>query len=176
MENKEQVTLTRDCQAILIPYGESVTLKKGDEATITQDMGGSYTLFIRGSLVRLDGKDADAIGKEPTVETDNDDDIASIASELDGETDHADVTEEHVWDTLKTCYDPEIPINLVDLGLIYSCELKQQENGGTNVEIKMTLTAPGCGLADFITGDAREKVRKICRNCSQWDPQNHKQM
>ena len=161
MENKEQVTLTRDCQAILIPYGESVTLKKGDEATITQDLGGSYTLFIRGSLVRLDGKDADAIGKEPTVETDNDDDIASIATELDGETDHADVTEEHVWDTLKTCYDPEIPINLVDLGLIYSCELKQQENGGTNVEIKMTLTAPGCGLADFITGDAREKVRKI---------------
>ena len=93
MENKEQVTLTRDCQAILIPYGESVTLKKGDEATITQDLGGSYTLFIRGSLVRLDGKDADAIGKEPTVEADIDDDIASIATDLDGETDHADVTE-----------------------------------------------------------------------------------
>ncbi len=161
MENKEQVTLTRDCQAILIPYGEMVTLHKGDEATITQALGGSYTLYIRGSLVRLDGKDADAIGKEPIPETAVEDEIATLATELDREMDYPEVTEDLVWEKLKTCYDPEIPINIVDLGLIYSCELKPRESGGTMVEIKMTLTAPGCGLGDFIADDAKRTVGQV---------------
>lgn len=161
MENKEQVTLTRDCQAILIPYGEMVTLHKGDEATITQALGGSYTLYIRGSLVRLDGKDADAIGKEPIAEAAVEDEIAAIATAQNREMGYPEVTEDLVWEKLKTCYDPEIPINIVDLGLIYSCELKPRESGGTRVEIKMTLTAPGCGLGDFIADDAKRTVSQV---------------
>ena len=161
MENNEQVILTRDCEAILIPYGDKVTLRKGDEGTITQDLGGSYTLLIRGSLLRIDGKDADAIGKELISEKEVDDKIAAIAAKLDRETDHPEVKDKLVWEALKTCYDPEIPENVVDLGLIYSSKLTPNENGGTNVEIKMPLTAPGCGLGDVLADDARQKISQV---------------
>lgn len=160
MENNKQVTFTRDCQAILIPYGESVTLQKGDEATITQALGGSYTLFIRGSLVRIDGKDADAIGMESIPDSTIGEKITALSTTQDGDNTQK-VTSKLVWDALRTCYDPEIPINIVDLGLIYSCELKPQTNGSTNIEIKMTLTAPGCGLGELIADDARQKISHI---------------
>ena len=103
----------------------------------------------------------DAIGKELISEKEVDDKIAAIAAKLDRETDHPEVKDKLVWEALKTCYDPEIPVNVVDLGLIYSCKLTPNENGGTNVEIKMTLTAPGCGLGDVLADDARQKISQI---------------
>ena len=160
MENNEQVILTRDCEAILIPYGDKVTLRKGDEGTITQDLGGSYTLLIRGSLLRIDGKDADAIGKELISEKEVDDKIAAIAAKLDRETDHPEVKDKLVWEALKTCYDPEIPINIVELGLIYGLDISDIDDG-KKVHIKMTLTAPGCGMGPVIAGEVDRKVNGL---------------
>ena len=151
MSAKEIVTLTRDCQATLIPYGETVTLKKGEEAQITQALGGNYTLLIRGNLVRIEGKDGDAIGKTPVAETEApaEDNFSEPASEKE------------IWDAMKTCYDPEIPVNIVDLGLIYSCEITPVEEGGSHIVIKMTLTAPGCGLGPVIADEVAMKIRAL---------------
>ena len=125
----EKVIIDRDCEATLIPFGNKITLKKGEEGHITQALGGSYTVMIRGNLVRIEGKDADVIGKTPEVEP--------WMKEIkpDGR-----VNEQSVWDAMKTCYDPEIPVNVVDLGLIYSCDISDEESGGSFVDIKMTLT------------------------------------
>ena len=145
----ELITLTRDCDATLIPYGNAFTLKKGDQARITQALGGSYTLMARGSLFRIEGKDADAIGKE--IIEDHTEEIKSTGTAREGS----------VWEVLKTCYDPEIPINMVDLGLIYSCELTELEEGGTLVDIKMTLTAPGCGMGPMMVDEMKAKVNGV---------------
>ena len=145
----ELITLTRDCDATLIPYGNAFTLKKGDQVRITQALGGSYTVMGRGSLFRIEGKDADAIGKK----------VAEDASEEKKVT--GDASEGSVWEVLKTCYDPEIPINMVDLGLIYSCELTDIEEGGTLVDIKMTLTAPGCGMGPMMVDEMKAKVKGV---------------
>ncbi|MFQ6676086.1 MAG: iron-sulfur cluster assembly protein, partial [Fidelibacterota bacterium] len=112
MQFSEPITLTRDCEATLIPYGKKVTLQAGEEVRITQALGGSYTLLVHGNLVRLEGKDADAIGEKP---------VAREAVHRD-EDENVPVDEQSVWEAMKTCYDPEIPINIVDLGLIYSCD------------------------------------------------------
>lgn len=133
----EKVIIDRDCEATLIPFGNKITLKKGEEGHITQALGGSYTVMIRGNLVRIEGKDADVIGKTPEVEP------WMKETKPDGR-----VNEQSVWDAMKTCYDPEIPVNVVDLGLIYSCDISDEDSGGSFVDIKMTLTAPGCGMGD----------------------------
>ena len=112
----EQVTIERDCEATLIPFGNKITLKKGEEGHITQALGGSYTVMIRGNLVRIEGVDADAIGKIPEVQP------WLEETETDGKA-----NENAVWEAMKTCYDPEIPVNIVDLGLIYSCELNDNK-------------------------------------------------
>jgi probable FeS assembly SUF system protein SufT len=147
----EQVEVTRDMEATAIPSGEPVTIPAGTGATITQSLGGSYTLITdMGWMVRVAGKEVEAIGKEaPEVE--------EIAADVPKEE-----LERLVWEQLKTCYDPEIPVNVVDLGLVYLCELEPHEGEeGYDVEIKMTLTAPGCGMGPVLADDVRRKVESL---------------
>ena len=139
----------RDCAAVLVPQGDAVTLPAGTVGYITQALGGSYTVFVEGNLFRIAGQDADAIGKEP----------AEALSLPDGAGD--DDVEKLVWQQLRTCFDPEIPINVVDLGLIYRCEATPLPGGGNRVEIDMSMTAPGCGMGDILAEDARNKVLTV---------------
>lgn len=148
-QQSERVVFSRECPATLIPSGDPVTLPEGSSGFITQALGGSFTIFIEGNLFRIAGTDADAIGKEPIRIPD----VAADATEEEIET--------VIWEQLKTCYDPEIPINVVDLGLIYRCELRRDEDGNRVVRIEMTLTAPGCGMGPVLTEDVREKVEII---------------
>ncbi len=148
---REEITFSRNAEAIMIPSGERVLVPKGAAATITQALGGTYTLITdRGLMVRVSGTEVEAIGKAPQ-------EVVEIKPE--------DLTneklEEMVWDALKTCFDPEIPVNIVDLGLVYLCELKDAENGGRKVHLKMTLTAPGCGMGPVLASDVKMKVEKI---------------
>ena len=149
-DHNEYVTLQRDVEATQIPMGTEVTLRKGERGQITQALGGSYTLLLHGNLFRIDGTDADAIGKTVEDET--------VAAQ---NTDNGEVNEDAVWDAMKTCYDPEIPINIVELGLIYSCEFSKPEKGGTKVDVKMTLTAPGCGMGQIIADEVHQKIMGI---------------
>ena len=152
MQQRETVTLKRDCEGILIPSGDRITLKRGHEVIITQALGGSYTVIVMGNLVRIDGKDADALGKE----------IELTAKRKPGGRAADEVDEQMIWDRLKTCYDPEIPVNIVDLGLIYDLRITPQKDGsGQRVDIKLTLTAPGCGMGPFIAEDVRQKVLSV---------------
>jgi probable FeS assembly SUF system protein SufT len=148
---REEVTFSRSAEAIMIPSGEKVLVPVGAQATITQALGGAYTVITdRGLMVRVSGREVEAIGKTPQ-------DVAEVsAAELTPEK-----LEELVWDALKTCYDPEIPVNIVDLGLVYLCELNEADGGGKNVRIKMTLTAPGCGMGPVLAGDVRSKIMAI---------------
>ena len=145
----EPVTLTRDVRAVIIPAGEELNLREGTSGFITQALGGSFTVYIEGNLFRIAGADADALGKEPTPPP----------AVPDDPTD-ADI-EAVIWEQLKTCYDPEIPVNIVDLGLIYRCEVKPLGNGERSVHVDMTLTAPGCGMGDILVADAQEKIAVI---------------
>ena len=149
---REEVTFSRNAEAVMIPSGERVLVPKGAQATITQSLGGTYTLITdRGLMVRISGKEVESIGKTPS-----DVPAAVEATELTPEQ-----LEQAVWDTLKTCYDPEIPVNIVDLGLVYLCELEDAEEGNRNVRIKMTLTAPGCGMGPVIAGDVKHKIESL---------------
>ncbi|HEX3578579.1 MAG TPA: putative Fe-S cluster assembly protein SufT [Thermoanaerobaculia bacterium] len=152
MNMREEVTLTRNAEAVMIPSGEKVLVPEGAHATITQSLGGSYTLITeRGLMVRISGKEVEAIGK-PVENA-----PAEVAS---GEEIVPEKLEEMVWDQLKTCYDPEIPVNIVDLGLVYLCELEDSD-GAKNVKIKMTLTAPGCGMGPVLASDVKSKVESL---------------
>ena len=157
------LTITRDVQGFLIPSGEVITVLKGEQVRITQALGGSYTLFLNGNLVKIDGKDADAIGKEPVV------------TETDFGNDQ-EITEDLVWAQLKTCYDPEIPVNIVDLGLVYDLKIIDDRTSGAVVEVKMTLTAPGCGMGNVIANEAERKIESLngvaeCIVELVWEPQ-----
>jgi probable FeS assembly SUF system protein SufT len=145
----EPVTLSRDCNAVLIPAGEKVSLPEGTSGFITQALGGSFTIYIEGNLFRVAGTDADALGLEPLQPPE----VPENASDQD--------VESVVWEQLRTCFDPEIPINVVDLGLIYRCEIVRHEGGGRRVDIAMTLTAPGCGMGPILMEDVREKLEII---------------
>ena len=143
----EQVELTRSCEAIAIPAGHPMTLEAGTLAFLTQSLGGSFTLQVPeyGGLFRIAGKDADAIGKEPPP--------AMVGPNVtDGDL------EQQVWNVLKTCYDPEIPVNIVDLGLVYDMRIEPQPDAGNKIEVRMTLTAPGCGMGTSIAADARTRL------------------
>ena len=142
-------TLSRDVKAISIPAGEQLTLREGTDGFITQALGGSFTVYVEGNLFRIAGADADALGKEPVPPPE----IPENASDAD--------IEAVIWSQLKTCYDPEIPVDIVELGLIYRCEVTPLGNGDRSVSIDMTLTAPGCGMGDVLVQDAREKVAII---------------
>ncbi len=146
-ENTEKV-LTRDCEAIRIPSGESIHLKKGTAVLVTQALGGSYTVAIPEGLARITSDNADALGLEVTTH------------KAVGDS-SAHVEEGAVWTELKTCYDPEIPVNIVDLGLVYDCAVTQPEGQPANVQVKMTLTAPGCGMGPVIAREAEQKILSI---------------
>jgi probable FeS assembly SUF system protein SufT len=148
MQMRKETTVSRDVPAREIPSGTPITLKAGDPVVITQSLGGSYTVMTPvGFLARIDGRDADAIG-EPVVAPD--------AAATEGKT-----PEEQAWDQLRTCYDPEIPVNIVDLGLVYNLALTPIEGGGNKIEVKFTLTAPGCGMGDVLREDIKGKLLSI---------------
>lgn len=142
----EQVEFGRECTAVAIPAGQQVSIPAGTIAFITQSLGGSYTLQIPsfGGLFRVDGRDADAIGQ--------------VSGGAPVETADAGDLEANVWAVLKTCFDPEIPVNIVDLGLIYDMRITRLDEDGSRVDVKMTLTAPGCGMGTYIAADARDKI------------------
>jgi probable FeS assembly SUF system protein SufT len=148
----DEIILKRDCEAVLIPAGTKITLQAGEPVVITQALGGSYTVIIHGNMARIDARDADAIGQAP---------IASTTTESAAAPDSAAVTEEQVLEKLRTCYDPEIPVNIVDLGLVYDTQIQPMPGGGSRVEIKMTLTAPGCGMGPVLQQDVETKVAAI---------------
>jgi probable FeS assembly SUF system protein SufT len=144
MDNRE-LTLTRDCDAIQIPSGNPIVLPIGTSVIITQSLGGTYTVATQAGLARIDEKDIDALGIDPGG--------ASTGKQaVEGSL------EEAVWNQLKTVFDPEIPVNVVDLGLIYDCAVEKNDTGQTTVRVQMTLTAPGCGMGPTIAADARQKV------------------
>jgi probable FeS assembly SUF system protein SufT len=145
----EPIVVQRDVKAVAIPAGVEVNLKLGSVGYITQALGGSFTVYIDGSLFRIAGHDAGAIGKTPAA--------APVIPPGASEEDIKHV----VWQQLKTCYDPEIPVNIVDLGLVYECEVSKNEDATRTVEIKMTLTAPGCGMGEVLVQDVRDKVEIV---------------
>ena len=148
---REEVTFSRNAEAIMIPSGERVLVPKGAQATITQALGGAFTLITdRGLMVRVSGKEVEAIGK-PANET----------ADVKPEEITPEKLEDMVWEALKTCFDPEIPVNIVDLGLVYLCELQEAEAGGKKVHIKMTLTAPGCGMGPVLASDVKMKLEAL---------------
>lgn len=147
METNAPIPLTRDVEAVMIPSGTKVTLEKDQPAYITQSLGGTYTVIVNGNMFRIDGKNADALGKE-VVETKKD---LAAATEP--------VKEEEIWNMLRSCFDPEIPVNIVDLGLVYDMKVTPLPSGaGSRVDVKMTLTAPGCGMGDVLRQDVENKL------------------
>lgn len=144
---KELITLRRDTVAMMVPSGARIMLHEGTEVTITQSLGNSFTVNVFGNLARIDGKDADALGLEAN------DPLAELPEGAS--------TEDRVMAMLKTVFDPEIPVNIVDLGLIYTCGVSEVEDGEYIVNICMTLTAPGCGMGPVIVADAKEKVSSL---------------
>ncbi len=144
------IKLSRDVQTIAVPAGYAVSLPQGTEVVITQSLGGSYTLLVPsyGGLFRLAPRDADAVGREVSTEG-----AAAPVQALSGED-----LEQKIWQVLKTCYDPEIPVNIVDLGLIYEMKVLPLEDAANRVEVKMTLTAQGCGMGASIASDAQFKL------------------
>jgi probable FeS assembly SUF system protein SufT len=145
----EPVVITRDVDAVVIPSGEETTLPEDAMGYITQALGGSFTVYLDGHLFRIAGHDADALGKEPTPLPE----LPEGATEQD--------VEALAWEQMKTCFDPEIPINIVDLGLIYDCTFDHSDPQARRVDITMTLTAPGCGMGDVLVADVREKLLLI---------------
>ncbi len=151
MHNVISVQLKRDCQATQIPSGAPTTLPAGTLVDITQTLGGSYTVHaLGGGLFRIGAHDADALGVEPAGETPP----ASVVTA-------GPVEEQAIWDALRDCYDPEIPVNIVDLGLVYDLHIEPLPSGRSAVSVKMTLTAPGCGMGGAIAGDAQQKLLSL---------------
>ena len=154
MHENTEFTLSRDTEAIQIPSGNKTTIPAGTQGVITQTLGGSYTIATYQGLARIAEKDLDALGIEKPHQAPN----PAIANATNGS---GEVDEKAVWEQLRQCYDPEIPVNIVDLGLVYDCQLNKSENGGTKVDVKMTLTAPGCGMGPAIAHDAQTKILSI---------------
>lgn len=150
MDNSDPVTLTRDVEAAVIPVGNRVTLQKGEQAQITQSLGGSYTVIVNGNMFRIEGRDSDALGIQPPEKP------ASAGAPVSQEH-----LEKEIWNQLRSCYDPEIPVNIVDLGLIYDCHITPLTPGSHRVDVKMTLTAPGCGMGPMLAQDVQNKVLNL---------------
>src|SRR5512140_1896583 len=146
----ERLELSRDCEAVKIPQGDRIRLAAGTEIYLTQSLGGSFTIQAPtyGGLFRIAGRDADALGQEIPPEAAL---PASGAGDIDALVEAA----------LRTCYDPEIPVNIVDLGLVYDTRISDLAEGGYRIDVKMTLTAQGCGMGTAIAGDAEDKLRSI---------------
>ncbi|MBS0421013.1 MAG: putative Fe-S cluster assembly protein SufT [Proteobacteria bacterium] len=145
----EPFVVNREVPAVIVPAGVEVKLKPGQAGYITQALGGSFTVYIEGNLFRIAGENADAIGKE-----------AVQAPELPPNATEEDV-KKLAWDQMRTCFDPEIPINIVDLGLVYDCNVTANPDGSRAIDITMTLTAPGCGMGEVLVEDVKDKVQRI---------------
>jgi probable FeS assembly SUF system protein SufT len=150
--SSESKFLTRDVEASVVPIGTKVTLQKGETAHITQSLGGTYTVIVNGNMFRIESKDADALGLEAPV--------TPAPTATSGPLTQEQL-EKKVWEALKTCYDPEIPVNIVDLGLIYDCHLTPIGAENFKAEVKMTLTAPGCGMGPVLAQDVQNKLVSI---------------
>jgi len=146
MNSNETITLARDVEAAMIPIGSKVTLQKGEQALITQSLGGAYTVIVNGNLFRIEGKDADALGLQAATKA------GTGAPVTQGQL------EKEIWGQLRNCYDPEIPVNIVDLGLIYDCHLSPLGPATYRVDVKMTLTAPGCGMGPMLAQDVQGRL------------------
>ena len=151
--SSEPKFLTRDVEASVVPIGTKVTLQKGETAHITQSLGGTYTVVVNGNMFRIESKDADALGLEVVQ--------AAPATAAPSGPLTQDQLEKKVWEALKTCYDPEIPVNIVDLGLIYDCHLTPIGTDNFKADVKMTLTAPGCGMGPVLAQDVQNKLVSI---------------
>jgi probable FeS assembly SUF system protein SufT len=146
----EFISLKRECEGIEIPSGMLRVLPAGTRVRISQYLGNSYTVVSdMGGMCRIDSKDADALG------------LALPATTEEAPAAEQPFTEKLVWDQLKTVYDPEIPVNIVDLGLIYSCKIDSLEEGGKKIDVDMSLTAPGCGMADVLKADVQTKLSRL---------------
>jgi probable FeS assembly SUF system protein SufT len=142
----EPIVVNRDVRAVIVPAGVEVKLRTGTVGYITQALGGSFTVYVEGNLFRIAGVDGDAIGREPIAPPE----LPAGASDQD--------VNRVVWDQLRTCFDPEIPINIVDLGLVYDCRVTGNPDGTRDVAVKMTLTAPGCGMGEVLVAVVRDKL------------------
>lgn len=147
-QTSQLIHLTRGVKGLMVPYGTEVELLEGSFVTLVQSMGGAYTVIVNGNMVRIDGDDADALGKESE----------SLTYE---EPKEGGVNEADLWRTLGTIYDPEIPVSIVELGLIYGCEVQEKVEGGYRVNVNMTLTAPGCGMGPVLVEEARLRLLKV---------------
>lgn len=148
MHSREQITLQRDVKTIQIPDGTPIVLPGGTEVWITQELGGSFTVMNdRGGMFRVDDQDADALGKKPAA--------------VETEDEAAAPLEERVWNQMRKCYDPEIPVNIVELGLVYDCQIDPADGDEHRVSIKMTLTAPGCGMGPVLAQDVKSRVEAL---------------
>ena len=145
----EPFVVSREVRAVIVPAGQEVKLKPGQAGYITQALGGSFTVYLEGNLFRISGEDADAIGQEVVK-----------PPELPPNATVEDVRK-LAWEQMRSCYDPEIPINIVDLGLVYECDVKDNGDGTRSVEAQITLTAPGCGMGDILVDDVRDKLERI---------------
>lgn len=150
---REEIEVSRDCPAVSVPYGAPVTIEKGCTAQITQKLGGSYTVYVDGNLYRVEGVDADALGFEPTEAVDT---PVIPEGPLSAES-----VRDMAWSLLATCFDPEIPVDIVNLGLVYRCEVETLGPDDYRIDVDMTLTAPGCGMGTMIADEARVKLLSI---------------
>ena len=166
MKNEKPITLSRDCAAVMIPSGEKIVLPAGSAVWLRQSLGGSYTVMTdHGYMARIDGADGEVLG------------LATSESKIQDrpEADSAEAAEKLVWNQLRNCFDPEIPVNIVDLGLIYECTVKPLTVGGYKASVRFTLTAPGCGMGQFLAQDIRTKLLAIAAITEAdvelvWDP------
>jgi probable FeS assembly SUF system protein SufT len=150
MKSEKPVTLMRDCPAVMVPSGEKVILSAGSSVWITQSLGGSYTVMTdRGYMARIEGRDGDALGKTP---------LAEVETKTSAAPSSVEEVEEQIWNQLRSCYDPEIPVNIVELGLIYHCGVVPSAAGGYRATVRFTLTAQGCGMGQFLREEIRHKL------------------
>jgi probable FeS assembly SUF system protein SufT len=148
--DREIITLTRDVNVVTIPDGNHGTLGQGEMVTLHQALGNNYTVVTDyGHMVQIAGADADALGKEVHH-------LQTLVTETDAVS-----VEKNCWEVMKTVYDPEIPVNIVDLGLVYGCEVTPVGDGQNDVLVNMTLTAPGCGMGPMIQGDVEKNIRGL---------------
>lgn len=153
MNTEKSITLRRDCTAIMVPSGEKILLGAGTSVWVTQSLGGSYTVMTdRGYMACIDGHDGDALGLPQLVD---------ITAEAAADADSVESVEKAVWERLKSCFDPEIPVNIVDLGLIYDCAVATLESGGYKATVCFTLTAQGCGMGDFLKAEIENKLLAV---------------
>lgn len=149
--SEDQRTLTREVEVTLIPQGNPMTLPEGETVTITHRLGGNFTVMTQNGMFRISGENADALGEE----------ISDNRQKTEVENIQGPIDKDALWEALKTVFDPEIPVNIVDLGLVYSLECNELEEGGNKIDMQMTLTAPGCGMGPVIAEDAKARLEAL---------------